>query len=358
MLGLEPRRSDRFKARPPLPELRPPAGDHGRLDSRATAPRRVVMDGDLQHPPEVVPELIARWREGYDDRLRRHAGRATERLVQATRRPRLYACSGAADRRRRPRVPPATSGSSTAAPSTRSRRCASATATSAACSAGSASARSASRTTARRVSRAGASTRRAGCCGSRATGSRASRMCRCKLALRSASSIAAALDRVRHLSRSSRRLAGARRARLGVDRRRDVLPRRIPADRARRRRRVSSRASTTRSSRGRSTSSATCTVSSSTRSRASPQTSRNIDERVGDTGRTGRRAFDCARARRPSHVRLRPRTRRDELVERLESRTRRSASRARARPFSPTRSRCWTRAGRRSLPRRPRTSRA
>jgi dolichol-phosphate mannosyltransferase len=26
----------------------------------------IVMDGDLQHPPEVVPELIARWREGYE----------------------------------------------------------------------------------------------------------------------------------------------------------------------------------------------------------------------------------------------------------------------------------------------------
>jgi dolichol-phosphate mannosyltransferase len=26
----------------------------------------VVMDGDLQDPPEVLPDLIARWREGYD----------------------------------------------------------------------------------------------------------------------------------------------------------------------------------------------------------------------------------------------------------------------------------------------------
>jgi polyisoprenyl-phosphate glycosyltransferase len=26
----------------------------------------VIMDGDLQDPPEVVPELVARWREGYD----------------------------------------------------------------------------------------------------------------------------------------------------------------------------------------------------------------------------------------------------------------------------------------------------
>jgi dolichol-phosphate mannosyltransferase len=26
----------------------------------------IVMDGDLQHPPEVIPELVARWREGND----------------------------------------------------------------------------------------------------------------------------------------------------------------------------------------------------------------------------------------------------------------------------------------------------
>lgn len=26
----------------------------------------VVMDADLQHPPEVIPELVARWREGYE----------------------------------------------------------------------------------------------------------------------------------------------------------------------------------------------------------------------------------------------------------------------------------------------------
>jgi glycosyltransferase involved in cell wall biosynthesis len=26
----------------------------------------IPMDGDLQHPPEVIPELVAKWREGYD----------------------------------------------------------------------------------------------------------------------------------------------------------------------------------------------------------------------------------------------------------------------------------------------------
>jgi Glycosyltransferases involved in cell wall biogenesis len=26
----------------------------------------IVMDGDLQHPPELIPELAARWRDGYE----------------------------------------------------------------------------------------------------------------------------------------------------------------------------------------------------------------------------------------------------------------------------------------------------
>jgi polyisoprenyl-phosphate glycosyltransferase len=34
--------------------------DHARGDAV------IVMDGDLQDPPELVPELIARWREGYE----------------------------------------------------------------------------------------------------------------------------------------------------------------------------------------------------------------------------------------------------------------------------------------------------
>lgn len=27
----------------------------------------VIMDADLQHPPEVIPDMIAKWEEGYDD---------------------------------------------------------------------------------------------------------------------------------------------------------------------------------------------------------------------------------------------------------------------------------------------------
>jgi dolichol-phosphate mannosyltransferase len=38
----------------------------------------ICMDGDLQDPPEVIPELVSRWLEGYEvvygDRIRRNAG--------------------------------------------------------------------------------------------------------------------------------------------------------------------------------------------------------------------------------------------------------------------------------------------
>ena len=33
---------------------------------RAAGDGIVIMDGDLQDPPEVIPELVARWQEGYD----------------------------------------------------------------------------------------------------------------------------------------------------------------------------------------------------------------------------------------------------------------------------------------------------
>jgi dolichol-phosphate mannosyltransferase len=42
----------------------------------------ICMDGDLQDPPEVIPELVARWLEGYEvvygDRVRRKAGFAMQ----------------------------------------------------------------------------------------------------------------------------------------------------------------------------------------------------------------------------------------------------------------------------------------
>jgi dolichol-phosphate mannosyltransferase len=36
--------------------------DYAKLNSDAV----ISMDGDLQHPPALIPELIARWEEGYD----------------------------------------------------------------------------------------------------------------------------------------------------------------------------------------------------------------------------------------------------------------------------------------------------
>lgn len=34
--------------------------------NQATGDAVISMDGDLQHPPEVVPQLLAKWREGYE----------------------------------------------------------------------------------------------------------------------------------------------------------------------------------------------------------------------------------------------------------------------------------------------------
>jgi len=54
----------------------------------------VVMDGDLQDPPEVVLEMVARWREGYDvvyGRRRSRAGETWFKVVTARWFYRLFA---------------------------------------------------------------------------------------------------------------------------------------------------------------------------------------------------------------------------------------------------------------------------
>jgi len=38
----------------------------------------VVMDADLQHPPSVIPEMLAKWEEGYDDVYARRLTRGKE----------------------------------------------------------------------------------------------------------------------------------------------------------------------------------------------------------------------------------------------------------------------------------------
>ena len=70
----------------------------------------VVIDCDLQDPPELIPELVARWREGYDvvyaQRRTRAGETLTKRIVAARRLP-----GDRPDRRGRdPARTPATSG--------------------------------------------------------------------------------------------------------------------------------------------------------------------------------------------------------------------------------------------------------
>ncbi len=43
----------------------------------------VIMDCDLQHPPEVIPHFIARWREGYKNVFGQRADRATDPKMRA-----------------------------------------------------------------------------------------------------------------------------------------------------------------------------------------------------------------------------------------------------------------------------------
>jgi len=60
----------------------------------ATGDAVVLLDGDLQDPPEVIPEFVARWREGYDvvygERVQReapwHMGRAYKGFYRLFRR--------------------------------------------------------------------------------------------------------------------------------------------------------------------------------------------------------------------------------------------------------------------------------
>jgi polyisoprenyl-phosphate glycosyltransferase len=48
----------------------------------ATGDAVVLMDADLQHPPEVIPEFIAKWREGYDIVFGRRDDRQEDSLLR------------------------------------------------------------------------------------------------------------------------------------------------------------------------------------------------------------------------------------------------------------------------------------
>ena len=109
--------------------------------ARAAGQAVIVMDADLQDPPEVVLDMVAKWKQGvqvvYAERLTRDGEsrfkRVHRRSVLPPARP--------ARARSTFRATSATSASSTARRSTPFSPCPSATASCAACSPGSASAR-------------------------------------------------------------------------------------------------------------------------------------------------------------------------------------------------------------------------
>ena len=44
----------------------------------------ILMDADLQHPPALIPEMVAQWRAGYDDVCGRRTDRADEAFLKRT----------------------------------------------------------------------------------------------------------------------------------------------------------------------------------------------------------------------------------------------------------------------------------
>ena len=100
----------------------------------------IVMDADLQDPPEVVLEMIAKWKEGYDvvspsaPRVKAKAGSSGRRRICS-----IASWGGSATSRRH--ATPAISAWSIAGRSTAFSPCPSATGSCAACSPGSGSAR-------------------------------------------------------------------------------------------------------------------------------------------------------------------------------------------------------------------------
>ena len=76
----------------------------------ATGDAVVVIDCDLQDPPELIPELVARWREGYDVVYAQRRTRAGETLPEADRRGARLPRDRAHRRGRDSRRTPATSG--------------------------------------------------------------------------------------------------------------------------------------------------------------------------------------------------------------------------------------------------------
>ena len=44
----------------------------------------IIMDADLQHPPQIIPQMIAKWEEGYDDVYARRLSRGKESWLRKT----------------------------------------------------------------------------------------------------------------------------------------------------------------------------------------------------------------------------------------------------------------------------------
>ena len=87
-----------------LAPLRAADGDDCRLEA-ASGDAVVVIDCDLQDPPELIPELVARWREGYDVVYAQRRTRAGETLSKRVVAAVGYRVIGASPRSRFPRTP-------------------------------------------------------------------------------------------------------------------------------------------------------------------------------------------------------------------------------------------------------------
>ena len=129
--------------------IRAPGGNTAGLD-HATGQAAIIMDADLQDPPEVALELAARWRDGYDVVYAVRDDRAGETRGKRLSATWFYRVLGRHGVRHTCRG--GDFASSTAGRSTRCARCASAGATCEACLPGSDSTRPASHTRAARAS--------------------------------------------------------------------------------------------------------------------------------------------------------------------------------------------------------------
>ena len=76
----------------------------------ATGDAVVVIDCDLQDPPELIAEMVARWREGFDVVYAQRRSREGETLPKRIVAARRATASSSASPRSRSRRTPATSG--------------------------------------------------------------------------------------------------------------------------------------------------------------------------------------------------------------------------------------------------------